>query len=531
MQRQFHVADLFEITAASVPERVALVTDTVQRSYAELDARTARLASGMLALGIKPGDHVGIYLHNSIEYMEAFLALIKLGAVPFNINYRYRAEELRYLLDNADAVGVVYGAQFTPVVEELQAALPKLAHRIVVDDDSGVIDSAAVDFESLATTAQPATFQRSEDDYLMLYTGGTTGMPKGVMWPHKSFFFACLGGGGHFHPAGPIAAPGEIAQRASEGYQLRLLTIAPLMHGAAIWTALSCLLGGLTLVLDRSAHFDAEHLWSFIERHQVNVVQIVGDAMAIPLRDALRDNPGRWNLAGVVGFGSGGAVFSAHVKKDISELLPNAQITDGMGASETGVAGSAQPSADGMMRLEANDVQQVIVDDRLGAVGELGLVGRSGNIPLGYYNDPEKTAETFRDVAGQRWVVTGDMGRLDEDGMITLFGRGSTCINSGGEKIYPEEVEEVLREHPAVLDAVVTYKADERWGQRVVAIVSARQQAEQPDYSEIKAFASERLASYKVPREVLWVAEVPRSPAGKQDYRWAKEYAASHAAE
>ena len=521
MTAQYHIADLFDITSAAVPERLALVTDSASLTYAELAHRTSRLAAGFAELGIKRGDHVGLYLYNSIEYVEAFLALVKLGAVPFNINYRYRVEELRYLLDNANAVGLVYGAEFSSTVADLKTQLPQLKVRVVV----GEPDVNGKPYNPLLDSAADIAFERSEEDYLLLYTGGTTGMPKGVMWPHKSFFFACLGGGGHFHPAGPVESPEAIAERATGGYALRLLTVAPLMHGAAIWTALSCLLGGLTLVLDESTRFDPEHLWTLVERHQVNVMQIVGDAMAIPLRDALRDHPGRWQLAAVVGFGSGGAVFSSHVKRDIEALLPNVTINDGMGSSETGVAGAAQPSPDGMMRIDATPVQQVIVDERLGTVGELGLVGRAGHIPLGYYNDPEKTAETFRTVAGQRWVVTGDAGRLDDDGKITLFGRGSTCINSGGEKIYPEEVEEVLREHPDVFDAVVTYKADNRWGQRVVAILSCRDGASRPSDDTIKAFAAERLAGYKVPREYLWVDAVKRSPAGKQDYKWAQGYA------
>jgi len=525
MRAQFHIADLFEITAAAVPERTALVSGNHRRSYAELDARSTQLAAGLAKHGVRRGDHVGLFLMNCPEYMEAFLAALKLGAVPFNVNYRYREEELLYLFDNADAVAVVHGAAYTPVVEALARQLPALTLCVAVG--SGADSGTSLEYEALLDDDVRIDSERSEDDYLLLYTGGTTGMPKGVMWPHKAFFYACLNGGGHFHPSGPINTADEIAERARGGYRLSMLTVAPLMHGAAIWSALSCLLGGLTLVLDPSP-FDPETLWTLVEREGVNIIQVVGDAMAVPLRDALLAHPARWNLDSVVSFGSGGAVFSGHVKDDIRKLLPNAQIVDGLGSSESGIVGTAEPSDEGMMRIPAHDDQQVIVDDRIGGVGELGLVGRAGPIPRGYYKDPEKTADAFRTVAGKRWSVTGDNGRLDADGRITVFGRGSTCINTGGEKVYPEEVEGVLRAHPAVGDAVVTSRPDERWGQRVVAILAPDTRGVRPDFDALKRFASAHLANYKVPREILWVEEVPRSPAGKQDYRWARDYAARH---
>ena len=527
----FHIADLFDITAEAVANRWALVSDQRSVTYAALAERTDKLAAALAAEGLQRGQHVGIFLTNCPEYVETFIALVKLGAVPFNVNYRYQSEELVYLFNNANAAAVVHGASLASIVDEIEGRVPSLRMRIEVADVFDTGNGASLDYEALIQSAdrpqQP--FPRSEDDYLLLYTGGTTGMPKGVMWPHRAFFFACLGGGGLFHPSGPVTQPQDIAERAQNGYQLRMLTVAPLMHGAAIWSALAALLGGLTLVLDTSKTFDADCIWSVIERHSVNIVQIVGDAMAIPLRDALKLHPGRWSLDSVVGFGSGGAVFSAHVKADIQELLPNVMITDGMGSSETGISGMAEPSPDGMMRLNANEYQQVIVEGRIGLVGETGLVGRAGHIPLGYYGDPEKTAEAFQEIAGQRWSITGDSGRLDADGKITVFGRGSTCINTGGEKVFPEEVEEVLRGHPHVFDAVVTAKPDERWGERVVAIVSSRRSHDPaPSYDDLKTFAAQHLAGYKVPREIIWVESIPRSPAGKQNYQWARSYALAH---
>ncbi|MFT3975590.1 MAG: AMP-binding protein [Sphingomonas bacterium] len=415
MAAQFHLADLFEIVAGAVGDRIAIRHDGGAISYAGLNARADRLAAALADRGIGRGATVGLYLMNGPEYLEGFLAAMKCGAVPFNINYRYRAEELRYLLDNADAAAVIHGAAF-----------------------------------------------------------------------------------------------------------------APLMHGAATWGSWSALLGGLTVVLDPVRHFDAEAIWDKVEREQVNIVAIVGDAMAVPLRDALYAHPGRWNLQHVVNFGSGGAVFSAHVKADIkAKLPPKASITDGMGSSEIGISGMAEASEDGVMRLPANADQQVVVGDRFAVAGETGLIARSGHTPVGYYGDPVKTAETFRTIGGRLWAVSGDSGRLDADGRITMLGRGSTCINTGGEKVFPEEVESALRTHPAILDAVVAGQKDARWGERVVGIVSRRDGVARPSLDEVSTHLKRQLAGYKLPKALVWVDAVKRSPAGKQDYRWARELAGS----
>jgi fatty-acyl-CoA synthase len=521
---QFHLADLFESVAAAVPERVAIEADDVTLTYADLDERSDRIAAALAQRGLKRGDTVGLYLMNCPEYLEAFIAASRLGAIPFNVNYRYSAEELSYLFDNARASAIVFNAEFESTMREV-ADRSKSIELMVSVGNSTSADDRAVSYGALLETSPRKDFERSEDDILLQYTGGTTGMPKGVMWPHKAFFFACLGGGGHFHPSGPISRPDEIAGRALEGYQLKMFTIAPLMHGAAIWAAWSGLLGGLTIVLDPMRTFDAEAIWDRVETYGVNIVQIVGDAMARPLRDALRDNPGRWSLGHVVNFGSGGAVFSDHLKQSIKEQLPQVNITDGMGTSEGGISGMATPSDEGMMRLPANDDQQVVVGDRFGIVGEMGLLGRSGHTPVGYFGDPEKTAEVFRTIEGRLWTLSGDQGRLEADGMITLFGRGSTCINTGGEKVFPEEVESELRAHPDIRDAVVVGRPHERWGEAVVAIVSLTDGSAKPNAGTLRTYLEGRLAGYKCPKDVIVVDEVKRSPAGKQDYSWAKALA------
>lgn len=527
MANQFHLADLFETVAATVPDRVAIATDTRSITYAELDRRANAVASGLAAQGVGRGDTIGLYLMNCVEHLEAFIAAIKLGAVPFNVNYRYRADELRYLFTNANAAAIIHGAEFSDVVRALRAEVPSLQVTVAVDDGSGADIGGSLSYDALLEVPVSGPWDRHEDDILLTYTGGTTGFPKGVMWPNRAFVFACAGGGGLFSPGGVMVEPGDVADRAARGYPLRIFPMAPLMHAAALWTVWSGMLNGTTIVLDESRSFQPEAVWDRVERLKANIVQVVGDAMAIPLRDALRDNPGRWNLQHVVNFGSGGAVFSQHVKDDLRTMLPgNATMTDGMGSSETGVSGIAAPSGEGMMRLPAGLDQQVVVGDRFAAPGETGLIARSGHTPIGYYGDAEKTAETFRKIEGRLWAVSGDSGRLDDDGMITMFGRGSTCINSGGEKIFPEEVEEALRAHPAIKDAVVVGQPDARWGERVVAVVSPREGEPRPSVEEMREFLRGALAGYKVPKALVWAEEVVRSAAGKQDYRWAKEIAA-----
>ncbi len=540
MASQFHLADLFEAVAATVPDRIAIESDSLRLTYAELDDRSDRLAAGLAAHGVGAGDTAGLYMANRAEYLEAFIALIKLGAVPFNVNYRYREEELCHLFANAGAAVIVHGAQFSPIVRAVRLRLPAIRLAVAVEDGSGGSDrlggsdgsgadiAGSIAYDTLLQAAPAKGWARSEQDIVLTYTGGTTGMPKGVMWPHKAFLFACAGGAGYFNPLGPLDRPEGIAERVHQSHRLLLFPLAPLMHAAALWTTWSALLNGLTIVLDESPTFDAVAVWDKVARLGVNIVQIVGDAMAVPLRDALRAHPGRWNLAALVHLGSGGAVFSQHVKHDLQALLPSGvAILDGMGSSETGVSGAAQASSEGMMRLPGGDHQRVVIDGRFAQPGETGLVARSGHVPIGYFGDPESSAKVFQRIAGQVWAVSGDSARQDADGTIVVFGRGSTSINSGGEKIFPEEVEEALRAHPAILDAVVAGQPDTRWGERVVAIVASRPGTARPDQDTLRLFLADRLAGYKVPKALVWVDEVRRSPAGKQDYRWARAMAAT----
>jgi acyl-CoA synthetase (AMP-forming)/AMP-acid ligase II len=407
--------------------------------------------------------------------------------VPYNVNYRYRAEELRYLFANADSAAIIHGAEFSPIVRDVRGDVPTLKVTVAVEDGSGADTSGSVSYGDLMAHEPGGPWARHEDDILLCYTGGTTGMPKGVMWPHRAFLFACAGGAGFFNPHGPVMTPQDIESRARDGYPLKIFPLAPLMHMAAMWA----LWGALAQRRDdhprRRSHVrsrtDARHRRARGREHDPVRGRRHGHAAA----RCAAANPGRWNLAHVVNLGSGGAVFSQHLKDDLKALVPSAGITDGLGASETGMSGMAEKSEEGVMRLPANEFQQVVVDNRIGTIGETGFIARTGNTPVGYYGDPVKTAETFVTIDGKLWAVSGDAGRLDDDSKITVFGRGSTCINTGGEKVFPEEVEEALRTHPGIFDAVVAGQPDERWGERVIGIVSPRAGVARPDLADVKA--------------------------------------------
>jgi acyl-CoA synthetase (AMP-forming)/AMP-acid ligase II len=532
--RHFNLADLFEIVADTVPEREALVCGDARLTYAQLEERSNRLAHFLAAQGIGAGDKVGLYLYNCNEYLEGMLACFKVRAVPVNVNFRYVDEELSYILNNAEMAGCIHHREFVPHLAAVRAAAPKLKTLIAVDDGTAFDPATigAIGYEAALAQGAPARdfAERSDDDLFLLYTGGTTGMPKGVMWPHKAVFYAAMGGGGHFHPAGPIERPEDIAVRAKDGFLVTGMALAPLMHGACWWYACIQLLAGGKLVLNPSHHLDGEEVWDIVARERINAVSIVGDAMAIPLLDVLERNPGRWDLSSVFNVGSGGAVFSESKQAKFREHFPNVLITNSFGSSEGGQMGmdNGQRRADaenGLGNVTRTPFMDVIVEEELrhAEPGEMGIFARSGHIPVGYFNDPVKTAKTFVTVEGKRWLLTGDSARLEMDGSITVFGRGSNCINSGGEKIFPEEVEQALKNHPAVFDALVVATPDERWGQKVTAVISPRGAA--PTLEELQQEARKHIAGYKVPRELHVVGEIPRQPNGKPNYARAKEIA------
>jgi 3-oxocholest-4-en-26-oate---CoA ligase len=533
----FNIADLFEKVADTVAEREALVCGDKRTSYAELEQRANRLAHYLSSRGVKSGDHVGLYMYNCNEYMEAMLACFKIRAVPINVNYRYVKEELLYIFDNADMVACIHNREFIPHISEISASAKDVTVFVSVNDDSGEALNAidAIDYESaIGNQSRERDFgERADDDLFILYTGGTTGMPKGVMWPHKNVFFAAMGAGGHFSPNGACEVPEDIETRVTEN-QIIGMALAPLMHGASWWYACIQLLSGNKLILNPHRSFVGEKIWDICEREKCNAVQIVGDAMAIPLIDSLEANPGHWDLSAIFNVGSGGAVFSESKQDAFKKHFPNVFITNSFGSSESGQMGmdngQKKPEA-GLGNVTRSEFMDVIAVEEGKAPrsvdkGEMGIFSRSGYIPVGYYNAPKKTAETFIEVNGKTWLLTGDEARLEQDDSITVFGRGSNCINSGGEKVFPEEVEQALKAHPDIFDALVVSTADERWGAKVTAVIATRDNV-QVSLEQVQEEARKHIAGYKVPRELHIIREVPRAPSGKPNYKAATEIALS----
>ena len=522
LPQSFNLADLFESVADAVPDREALIAGPVRLTYRQLDERSTRLANYLRSRGVTAGQHIGLYLYNGHEYLEAVLAAFKLRAVPININYRYVAGELRYLCHNADLVALLHQPELAPRVDAIASELPTLKLRLAVGPD----------YEAALASSSPVRDfpRRSSDDLYIIYTGGTTGMPRGVMWRHEDVFYAGLQGG---NPGGePLTSPAELPALALSGDKsLTFLPAAPFIHGAAQWAAFICLNNGGKVVISPGPGFDAAQVTRLIAEEHVNTLTLVGDAMARPLGEALAAQPDL-DTSSLIVIASAGAIFSRAVQEVIAARLPDVMLLNNFGASETGHQGNAGGEMGARPRFYFDDSTAVLDENHqpiAAGSGIMGKVARRGHIPLGYYNDPEKTAATFFVKDGQRWVMPGDLAVVEEDGSITVLGRGAVCINSGGEKIFPEEVEEALKAHPDVLDAVVVGVPDERWGERVAALVQARE-GKRPSLAEIDAHLRPLIAGYKVPRELHLVGQMSRHPSGKPDYRWAKTEATSRKA-
>jgi len=449
-------ADLFEHAADAFGDRTAVACGDQQVSYAELDERTSRLAHHLAGLGVGPGDHVGLYARNSIEALETLIAACKLRASAVNINYRYVENELRYMFADSDLTALVYDRRLGPLVAAQDQAAPGLRGLVEIDDGSDTPASPdATPYETALAAASPERDfpPRSSDDVYIIYTGGTTGYPKGVMWRHEDIW-RTLGGGIDFITGEPLPDEWAQSRKGLENGEFVKLCAAPLIHGNAQVAALAGLFTGETIVLLPA--FDAREIWRAIQKHQVNVLVIIGDAMARPLIEVYAE--GGYDASSLVAMSSSAALFSPAVKDACAKALPDVVITEAIGSTETGFAGisfvtAGEPHRGGPTVMAGPDV--IVLDDDGGVAGpgQVGRLARGGHVPLGYYHDPAKTASMFAEVNGKRYAVPGDMARLEEDGTVTLLGRGNTCVNTGGEKVFPEEVESALKSHADVFDA------------------------------------------------------------------------------
>ncbi len=535
-----NAAALHEAIAAVVPDRECIVAGDRRLTWAQVTDRTRRLAAVLADAGLcrrdddagagdgdaasppwsSPHDHVALYLHNGPEYLEGLLGAWKARCSAVNVNYRYVAGELAYVLGDSGAAAVVYHGSFAPTLADVLPDLPVVRLLLQVDDGSGTpLLPGAVAYEDALASAVPREPDGlSPDDRYILYTGGTTGMPKGVLWRQGDFLATCLG----------VAGPRDELVTAARGRAgLRTLPSAPFMHGAAHWNAISAWVsGGTVVVQDDPTRFDPADVLATCERERVTALQIVGDPFARPLLDELDAGTRDYDLSRLRFLLSGGAVLSAPVKARLLEQVPGLRIVDVLGSSETGrqAVGGAETTfqpADDAVVLSGDRRRRLSPGDE-----QIGWLAQAGRVPLGYLGDPDKTAATFPVIEGVRYAVAGDRVRLLADGAIELLGRDSVTINTGGEKVFAEEVEQVLTAHVAVVDAVVASRPSERWGNEIVAVLSARAGEDRPSDGELRSHCRQQLAGYKVPKAFRWVDRVVRSPAGKPDYGWAREVAA-----
>jgi 3-oxocholest-4-en-26-oate---CoA ligase len=528
-----NIADLAEHAIDAVPDRVALICGDEQLTYAELEEKANRLAHYLQSQGVQKDDKVGLYCRNRIEIVIGMLGIVKAGAILVNVNFRYVEGELKYLFDNSDMVALIHERQYSDRVANVLPDLPLLKTILVVEDgsDNDFRRYGGVEFYSAIADSSPERDfgPRSEDDIYLLYTGGTTGFPKGVMWRHEDIY-RVLFGGTDFATGEPVADEYDLSKQAAANPPMIRLPIPPMIHGATQSATWMALFTGHTVVL--MPEFDADAAWRMIHEHKVNLLFFTGDAMARPLLDALlahQEAGNQYDLSSLFLLASTAALFSTSLKEKFLELLPNRIITDSIGSSETGFGGTSivakGQSHTGGPRVTIDKNTKVLDEDGNEVVpgsGVRGIIAKCGHIPVGYFKDEKKTAETFKTINGVRYAIPGDYAEVEADGSVTMLGRGSVSINSGGEKIYPEEVEAALKGHPDVFDALVVGVPDPRFGQHVAAVVQPRE-GTRPALADLDAFVRSEIAGYKVPRSLWLVDEVKRSPAGKPDYRWAKE--------
>ena len=535
----WNYAEVFETVAAAIPNAPAQWSGTRLFSWSEFNARANALAAEFLDAGLGEQAKVAAYLTNGPEYLEVYFAAFKAGLIPVNTNYRYGPDEIRYLFENADAESVVFHAAYAPLLEQVRAQLPLIRRWYVVDDPGAQAGTGAaaapwaVPYEQIMTRADLSgsnlrgTWGVSGDHLLFLYTGGTTGMPKGVMWRQDDVFNVLGQGGNPGFGFAPVASLDELAGRTIAPGPV-MLPACPLMHGTGQFSAMIALGLGGSVVTNPNRSFVPDELFDTVERHRVNSIVIVGDAFAKPLLACLDANPARWDLSSLIMITSSGVMWSQETKAGLLEHIEQVLLVDSYGSSEAvglGASASSKGRPATTARFALGPTVHVFTDDNRrveAGSGEIGFVAISGYVPIGYYKDPEKSAKTFRVIDGVRYSVPGDFAQVNADGSLLLLGRGSVCINTGGEKVFPEEVEEVLKVHPSVADAVCVGIPDERFGEVICAVIERSPEAlaeEEFDEAGVLGTVAARLARYKTPRHVVLVDSIGRSPAGKVDYK------------
>lgn len=538
---EWNYAEVWESVVDAQPEQAAFVHADRVMTWGEFDKQSDTLAAAMLKAGLTHQSKVAAYLYNCPEYMIAYFAAFKAGLAPFNVNYRYGADELIYLLDNADAEVVVFHADFTQLADQIRTRLPLVKMWIRVSDNGA--HPAELDWvqewDDVVRTSTPrvrAPWGRSGDDIMMIYTGGTTGMPKGVMWRQADLFGVGNYGANPILGLPPLAHPHQAGERAVTGGRPIIVVACPLMHGTGLLSAMGTLTAGGAAAFLPSRHFSAAELWGEVDRLRAARIAIVGMAFCTPMLEVLDANPGRWDLSCVRLIGSSGAMWSYENKQGLLKHMPQAMLADAFSSSEAiglgssvSVAGAESATA----RFIIGENCAVFTEDKRRVQpgsGERGLVAVGGHIPLGYYKDQEKTDRTFPVIEGRRWSIPGDWATVEADGALVMLGRGSQCINTGGEKVFPEEVEETLKRHPDVRDAAVVGLPDPRFGEVVSALVELQPGRAPPAPDALVAHVRGQLAHYKAPRAIFYVDSVGRAPNGKLDYKALKAIAHSRAA-
>jgi len=534
---EMHFATVWESIADAVGDQTALVHGATRRTWREFDERAARLAGAITAAGLGPDSKIGMYLYNGNEYLEAQYAGFKLRGVPVNVNYRYLDDELVYLLDNADAEALVFHSSLGDRVERIRARLPGLRLFVEVDDGGPHLDGAERYEDLLAAHAPAERIERFEDDLYMLYTGGTTGMPKGVMYAIGGMTASFMASS---YPTFGLKAPTDAADVAplvaavvERGHAPISIPTCPMMHGTGMWIgSMMPLLGGGTVVSLTDHHLDGHEVLRLVEDERVSMLVIVGDAMCKPIVRAVDEAIERgepYDTSSLRVITSSGVMWTAEVKQSVLERMPQLMLIDAIGSTEgsMGIQVTGKGAPVQTASFTKNEETKVFTpDDRevQPGSGETGMVAAGGSVPLGYFKDEEKSARTFRVIDGVRYSFPGDWATIEADGTLTLLGRGSQCINTAGEKVFPEEVEEAVKRTEGVNDCLVVGLPDDTYGEAVTAVV-ATVDGRSLSEAEVVASVKVQLAGYKAPRRVVFVAAVPRAPNGKADYRTAKALA------